>query len=191
LSNGKKVVPSYIEGLLMSDECIDQAAICGEGRNFLTALVVPHWDNVRRALRGQGTPLDHEPEAALARHPAVISLLEGRMDGALSQVANWERVKKFVVLTEPFSVANDEMTVSLKLCRNVVLAHHELELEALYRPADQASPWLDLDPGASPRQVAAVQALGHAPFQPLVADRLEKGRPEAIISSENTSLECG
>jgi long-chain acyl-CoA synthetase len=138
LSNGNKLVPSYIEGLLIADECIDQAAVGGEGRNFVTALVVPHWDNLRRALRGQGrTSLDHEPETSLARHPAVVSLLERRMGAALSlsQVANWERVKKFVVLTRPFSVANDELTVSLKLRRNVVLTHHAAELEALYEGA--------------------------------------------------------
>jgi long-chain acyl-CoA synthetase len=135
LSNGKKVVPSYIEGLLTADECIDQAAVGGEGRNFLTALVVPHWANLHRALRGQGTALDHEPEAALAQHPAVMSLLERRIDAALSQVANCERVKKFAVLTRPFSVANHELTVSLKLRRDVVLAHHAAELEVLYRDA--------------------------------------------------------
>jgi long-chain acyl-CoA synthetase len=135
LSNGNKLVPSYIEGLPIADECIDQAAVGGEGRNFVTALVVPHWDNLRRALRGQGIWLDHEPETALARHPAVGSLLKRRIDSTLSQVANWERVKKFVVLTRPFSVANDELTVSLKLRRNVVLTHHAAELEVLYEKA--------------------------------------------------------
>jgi long-chain acyl-CoA synthetase len=144
LSNGKKVVPSYIEGLLIADECIDQVAVCGEGRNFLTALIVPHWDNLRRVLRGQGIALDVMAESAsnpdtLARHPAVASLLQRRIEGALSQVANWERVKKFVVLTQPFSVANDELTVSLKLRRDVVLDHHAAELEALYRESEKSS----------------------------------------------------
>jgi long-chain acyl-CoA synthetase len=133
LSNGKKVVPSYIEGLLIADECIDQAAICGEGRNFLTALIVPHWDNLRRTLREGNPSLNHEPESALARNPVVVSLLQQRMDAALKDVAKWEHVKKFVILTQPFTVANDELTVSLKLRRNVVLSHHTAELEALYR----------------------------------------------------------
>lgn len=136
LSNGKKVAPSYIEGLLIADECIDQAAVCGEGRNFLTALIIPHWDNIRRVLGEKGTSLDHEAESALARHPAVISLLQERIDAALRDVAGWEHIKKFVVLTQPFSVANDELTVSLKMRRNVVLAHHAAELEDLYRTAD-------------------------------------------------------
>jgi long-chain acyl-CoA synthetase len=133
LSNGKKVIPSFIEGLLIADECIDQAAICGEGRNFLTALIVPQWENLRRALRQEGTQLDHETEKTLATHPAVLSLLQQRIDTVLHDVANWERVKRFVVVTQPFSVANDELTVSLKLRRNVALSHHSLELDALYK----------------------------------------------------------
>ena len=58
LSNGKKVVPAFLEGLLQGDPCIDQAVVCGEGRNFLTALIVPHWPNVRAALAEEGTKRD-------------------------------------------------------------------------------------------------------------------------------------
>ena len=65
----------------------------------------------------------------------MTSFLQKRIDAALSHVANCEHVKKFVVLTQPFSIANDELTVSLKLRRNVVLTHHAAELEALYRHA--------------------------------------------------------
>jgi long-chain acyl-CoA synthetase len=141
LSNGKKVVPSYIEGLLIADECIDQAAVGGEGRSFLTALIVPHWENLRRALRAEGTPLDDQTPTALSKHPSVISFLQRRINAALKDVANWEQVRKFVVLSQPFSVANDELTVSLKLRRNVALAHHAAELEALYR--DSVEPDLE------------------------------------------------
>ena len=52
LSNGKKVVPTYLEGLLLTDPCIDQAVIYGEGRNFLTALIVPHWEQTTRGAGG-------------------------------------------------------------------------------------------------------------------------------------------
>jgi long-chain acyl-CoA synthetase len=133
LSNGKKVVPSTVEGLLVSDPCIDQAVVCGEGRNYLTALLVPHWENLRRALRAEGLTLDHEAEEALAAHAAVSSFLQRRVETALADLANWERVKKFVVLPRPFSVDAEELTVSLKLRRNVVVAKHASHLERLYR----------------------------------------------------------
>jgi long-chain acyl-CoA synthetase len=133
LSNGKKVVPNHLEGLLLADECIDQVVVHGEGRNYLTALVVPHWDNVRRALRAGGMDADHEAEAKLARHPAVHALLRCRIDAALANVSSWEQVKKFMVLHRPFSVEAEELTVSLKLRRNVVFGKYQAELDALYR----------------------------------------------------------
>jgi long-chain acyl-CoA synthetase len=133
MSNGKKVVPTYLEGLLLADECIDQVAIHGEGRNFLTALVVPHWDNLRRALREEGAGVDHQPEEDLARHSAVTGLLRRRIDAALKDVSTCEQVRKFLVLPRPFTVAADELTVSLKLRRGVVFAKHKGALDGLYR----------------------------------------------------------
>jgi long-chain acyl-CoA synthetase len=133
LSNGKKVVPPYLEGLLLGDDCVDQAVIYGEGRNFLTALIVPYWANVRRCLQGEGANLDDQPPERLARNPAVVSLLRKRIDAALADVSSWEQVRKFIVLPNPFTVAADELTVSLKLRRNIILARHAKELEALYR----------------------------------------------------------
>jgi long-chain acyl-CoA synthetase len=131
LSNGKKVVPSYLEGLLQADPCIDQAVICGVGRYYLTALLVPHWENVREALRAVGKRLV-EGEAR-THQPEVLQLLEQRVQAQLVDVCNAEQVRKFVVLAEPFSVAAEEMTVSLKLRRNVVLGRHKGKLDALYR----------------------------------------------------------
>jgi long-chain acyl-CoA synthetase len=135
LSSGKKVVPTHIEGLLVGDPCIDQAVVHGEGKNFLSGLIVPNWPNLRSALGAAGmTPADTSP-AALARDPLVYQFLEQRIAGLLADVSPWERVKKFAILAEPFSVAADELTVSLKLRRQVVLERHREVLEKLYREA--------------------------------------------------------
>jgi long-chain acyl-CoA synthetase len=131
LSNGKKVLPSEVEGRLMAEPCIDQVVVYGEGRNYVTALVVPHWDNLRRALREEGKAADGSPEA-LAADPAVSALLRKRIDAAASELAPWECPKRFAVLPRPFSLAADELTVSLKLRRTVIFEHHKKELEALY-----------------------------------------------------------
>jgi long-chain acyl-CoA synthetase len=132
LSNGKKVVPTQIEGLLVADDCIDQAAVYGEGRHYLTALVVPDWAAVRKALAARDG-IAGASEDDLARHPAVLELLRTRVDAALKDVAGYEHVKKFVVLPRPFTVAAEELTVSLKMRREVIFAKHRAALEALYR----------------------------------------------------------
>lgn len=132
LSNGKKVVPNFIEGLLLGIPCIDQAVIHGEGRNFLTALVVPQFDNLRKALKEEGVTIDNQNDESLANHPAVKALFTKLVEKALTDVASWEQVKKFIVLPRPFSAAADELTVSLKLRRNVIFDRHKKELDALY-----------------------------------------------------------
>ena len=140
LSNGKKVVPSYLEGLLLAEPLIDQAAIYGEGRSFLTALIVPNWENIRKTLRAEGLDAD-QGEEVLAQDTAVKDLLRRRIDAALANVATCEQVCKFLVLPRPFTVAGEELTVSLKLRRSVVFDKYRTELDALY--GEEAS-----EPGA-------------------------------------------
>ena len=129
LSNGKKVIPPYLEGLLVADDCIDQAVVYGEGRHYLTALLVPHWGKLRRALVLPEGATDDE----LANHPAVREELRKRVAVQLADVAGYEQVKKFHVLAQPFTVAAGELTVSLKTRRGVIFERYQAELEALYR----------------------------------------------------------
>jgi long-chain acyl-CoA synthetase len=117
LSNGKKIAPSNLECLLCSDPYIEQAVVVGEGRNFLSALIVPRWD----ALRKDADDAD------------AAAFLLGRCEVALRELSRMEQIRKVAVVARPFSVAADEMTVSLKLRRNVIVARHAGLIEALYR----------------------------------------------------------
>ncbi len=130
LSNGKKVVPSEVEGCLLSDPIIDQVVVYGEGRPYLTALVVPRWEGVRRAL---GEAANGKDDEALARQPAVAALLAACLEARQRDLAPWERIRRFAVLPRPFSLATDEITVSLKMRRPVIFSHYKDVLEALYR----------------------------------------------------------
>jgi len=136
LSNGKKVIPTQIEGLLVADDCIDQAVVYGEGRHFLTALLVPHWENLHKAIADCGLRIadssSEDEEDELGRHPAVREVLQKRVLQRLADVAGYEQVKKFIVLPRPFTVAAGELTVSLKTRRGVIFAKYQAELEALY-----------------------------------------------------------
>src|SRR5438046_1621352 len=83
-----------------------QGLACGEGRNLLTALIVPAWDKLRTALGVNGE------DAVLARDPAVSRFMEERIAAALKDVCSWEQIKKFALLPNPFTLAADELTVS-------------------------------------------------------------------------------
>jgi long-chain acyl-CoA synthetase len=136
LSNGKKVVPTHLEGLLAADECIDQAVVHGEGKNFLTALIVPRFDNLKAAARTAGVAevaqVAQLPNEELVNHPTVKELMARRIDAALADVSDWEKVKKFILLPRPFTLDAEELTVSLKLRRGFVIEKYRRELERLY-----------------------------------------------------------
>jgi long-chain acyl-CoA synthetase len=128
LSNGKKVVPTEIEALLLQDDCIDQALVYGEGRNYLTALIVPRFDRLRSLLG-----VAEQDNAKLIELSAVRELMAKRFAAVLADVAEWEKVQRFALLPRPFTQEAEELTVSLKLRRGVIFQKHKEQMEALYR----------------------------------------------------------
>jgi long-chain acyl-CoA synthetase len=130
LSNGKKVVPSAIESLLATDPLIEQAAVGGDGQSFLSAVIVPRWAEVRRQLSALHADPGNLSIAEMARRGEVRLLLEERIASRLRDVAPWDQVRLFVIATEPFTVENGELTVSLKLRREVVLDRYAEQLKA-------------------------------------------------------------
>ena len=60
-------------------------------------------------------------------------LLEERIRASLAEVSNAEQVKKFAILAEPFSIAAEELTVSMKLRRSVIVIRYARQIEELYR----------------------------------------------------------
>ena len=127
LSNGKKVAPTEVESLLQSEPMIEQSIVSGDVRNYLVAVIVPIWAKVRQAL-----PNLIGSDEDLARNPAVRDLLQQKIDAVLGNAAPWEQVKKIVLRPLPFAPERGELTVSLKLKRDVIYKLHATEIEALY-----------------------------------------------------------
>ncbi|OHB77070.1 MAG: hypothetical protein A2W31_10060 [Planctomycetes bacterium RBG_16_64_10] len=129
-AGGKNIAPRYIEGLLAADPYILQAVVCGDRRHYLTALIVPHFATLLPALRERGIPAP-SPEDVVRRQD-VYEFMQERVRSRLADVADYERVKDFVLLPEPFSVENSEITPTMKTRREVILGCHASEIEALY-----------------------------------------------------------
>ncbi len=77
LSNGKKIAPSQIENILLGDPLFEQVVVCGEGKNYLTALIVPNWTKVAESLHEIGIDLPADDDAR-TRNAAVHALFERR-----------------------------------------------------------------------------------------------------------------
>jgi len=114
---GKYIAPQPLEFGLMRDPLIDRAIVIGEGRPYVTALVVPDWDTARK----EG--LDEE---GLNAH---IQKVVDEVNGGLG---NWETIKYFTMLKEDFSEAKGELSLKLDVKRKVVQQHFEREIESMY-----------------------------------------------------------
>ena len=69
---------------------------------------------------------------ALVDHPDVIELFNSEVDIAMNEFSNYEKIKKFTLLTEPFSIEKGEMTPKMSIVRKVVMRNHHDLIESIY-----------------------------------------------------------
>jgi long-chain acyl-CoA synthetase len=133
-SGGKNIAPVYLENLLVEDPLIAQAIVIGEGRPYLTALVVPSPEALHAAIVERQIPIQSVGEAL--KHPDVLALFRARIEARLADVADCEKVQKFVLLGRGFTLELGELTPTLKLRRAVIHQHFADEIARLYSDSD-------------------------------------------------------
>jgi long-chain acyl-CoA synthetase len=129
-SGGDNIAPQRIEGMLTAQPEIGQAMVYGDKRPNLVALIIPDADFVASWAKEQG--LDSKALDAAIDHPnfkSVISEAVDRVNGDLSVI---ERVRRFTLAAEAFTIDNAMMTPTLKIRRHVIREKYGETLEALY-----------------------------------------------------------
>jgi len=129
-SAGKNIAPAELERLLSRDEFIDQAVVYGDGRQFVSALLVPNFERLHAAVAERGGLVAVTGE--FITDEASLTILNERVSAVMQQVSQPERVKKFLILARPFAVADEELTATLKVRRRHIIAKYESLLAALY-----------------------------------------------------------
>ena len=130
-ANGKYIAPQMLEGLLTVDPLFEQVAIIADGYKFVSALIYPNWEVLRREAAERGVPRDLNEEELSKQHE-VHRLVMAHVEAALSSVAQYEKVKKFHLMTTPFTLESGELTNTLKLRRKVVAEHYASEIAHMY-----------------------------------------------------------
>lgn len=129
-SSGKNVAPTKVEGSLRAHPLIGFAAVIGDGRPYLTALLTldeqaaPAWASARG--------LDATEPAELATDPRVRSEVAEAIEQANAELSRPEQVKAFRLLTEPWTPQSGEVTPKLSLKRHVIGERHAATIEAMY-----------------------------------------------------------
>ncbi|MGD1878184.1 MAG: AMP-binding protein [Kiloniellaceae bacterium] len=128
-SGGDNVSPARVEGFLTLQREIQQAMVYGDKRPHLVALIVPDDEFTATWCRGNGKPRD---AGRLANDPEFRAALSQVVDRVNANLSSLEKVRRFVVLNEPFSVENGMMTPTMKIRRHKIKAAYGGVLEDLY-----------------------------------------------------------
>ncbi|HET6277235.1 MAG TPA: long-chain fatty acid--CoA ligase [Candidatus Polarisedimenticolia bacterium] len=129
-SGGKMIAPQPIENELRTDRFIAQAIVIGDQRRFISALLVPDFEQIRSYVERKG--IEDAPMDMLLRHPKIVDLFERRIAKINERLARYERIKAFRVLNRAFSLDNGEITLTLKLRRKVIAEHYRDRIEEMY-----------------------------------------------------------
>ena len=129
-SAGKNIAPSELERLLTSDPFIDQAVVYGDGRHFISALIVPNEALLKSEAKKLGCGWCMSD--GFVTTSALTDFIQARIDVVMEVVSQPERVKRCLLLDQPFQLAEDELTATMKVRRRHILSKYERELAALY-----------------------------------------------------------
>ncbi|WP_375397918.1 AMP-dependent synthetase/ligase [uncultured Sphingomonas sp.] len=127
---GDNVSPQKVEGMLTLQPEISQAMITGDQRPYMVALLVPDAEWTQQWCAMSGSSCNFAALAGNADYRAALMAAVDRVNGDLSQT---ERVRRFIIADEPFTIANEQMTPSMKNRRHVLKAIYGARLDALYR----------------------------------------------------------
>ena len=130
LSGGDNVSPARIEAFLTLQPEIGQAMVVGDHRPHLVALLVPDETWLREWARGVGKRAD---TAALAEDPELRRAIGEAVERVNRDLSTIERVRRFLLMPEPFSVANGMMTPTLKVRRHAVREAFGPQVDALFQ----------------------------------------------------------
>ncbi|MCC8070559.1 MAG: long-chain fatty acid--CoA ligase [Bacteroidales bacterium] len=130
-SNGKYVAPQALESVLGEDKYIEQVAVIGDKRKFVTALIVPAYDALKEYAKKH--KLHYKDVAELVALPEIHQMLQERIDALQASFAPYERIKRFTLLPAPFTMENGELTNTLKIRRPIINARYAPHIDAMYR----------------------------------------------------------
>jgi long-chain acyl-CoA synthetase len=135
-SGGKNVAPQPIEGRLGATPYIAQAVLIGDKFPYLTALIVPNFENLETHFAGKG--FAGLGRADMAQHPETEALVAAAVKQVNTDLSVHERIRRFTVLPREFSLEEGELTPTMKVRRRVVAERYGSLIEQMYLKTQRA-----------------------------------------------------
>lgn len=132
-SNGKYIAPQQIETLLTTDKYIEQVAVIGDQRNYVTAIIVPNIPALKEYA--QKNDITYQTEEELLDNPKIYECIEKRIKKLQANMAHFEQIKKFTLIKKGFAIETGELTNTLKLRRAIIQQRYAKAIDAMYEPS--------------------------------------------------------
>jgi long-chain acyl-CoA synthetase len=130
-SGGKFIAPQPIENALKNNVLVAQAAVIGDKRKYASVIISPHFPLLEDWARANQVNFTSRQD--LAANHKVRELYRGIVEDVNQKLAQYETIKKIVIVPDEFTVATGEITPTMKLKRRVIEAKYEDQIEQLYR----------------------------------------------------------
>ncbi|ADJ29113.1 AMP-dependent synthetase/ligase [Nitrosococcus watsonii] len=129
LATGEKIPPGEMETAISTDSLFDQVMVIGEGKPYLSALIVlnpEHWTTLAQELN-----LDPHQAQSL-KHSTVLEEVLGRIEQHTRQFPGYARIRRATLTLEHWTTENGLATATLKARRSKVIKHYRNQISALY-----------------------------------------------------------
>lgn len=129
-SGGKYIAPQVMENKFKESLLIEQLIVCGESKNFPSALISPAWDNVKYWCEHHG--ITFTSQAEVIKNPKLLEKFQSEIDHYNEGFGQWEKIKKFKLLPTSWSVESGELTATMKLKRKVIMEKFKADYDSMY-----------------------------------------------------------
>ena len=133
-SGGKFIAPQPIENSLKVNQFISEAALLGDRRRFPAVLIIPSFPDLEEWARHHGVKFSTRKE--LVKSHQVQSLYQGIVEEMNQNLAQFEKLKRVLVVSDELSIADGTLTPSMKLRRRNLVDRYKKEIDALYAEAE-------------------------------------------------------
>ncbi|MDR0505220.1 MAG: long-chain fatty acid--CoA ligase [Dysgonamonadaceae bacterium] len=129
-SNGKYIAPQQLESRLMNDRYIESAVVIGDQRKYVSALIIPAFEEVKNYAEIHQIP--YKTMEDLCSNPKINELFTQRVNAMQNEFASYEQIKRFTLLSEPFTIQSGELTNTLKMRRAFIVEKYKNEIDKMY-----------------------------------------------------------
>jgi len=134
-SGGKYVAPQLIENAMKQSRFIDQIMVVGEGEKMPAALIQPNWEFVNDWSKRKGKNIPEDTKEA-SKNEVLIERIQKEVDQYNERFGSWEKVKKFELTPDVWSIEEGHLTPTMKMKRKIIKEKYHDLYENIYRGND-------------------------------------------------------